>query len=222
MRAPTNKIVSEVNMSIFYRFVRFFVWLPVKGLIRFRAKGRENIPKSGGFVLCCNHTSIIDIAILVLTCPRGINFMAKEELFKNPLLGWFFRRMGAFPIVRGSGDSAAIDKAIDIVKRGDVLGIFPEGTRTKELDGHPCKAKAGAAMIAAATGAPVLPSAIHYDKYDGKVHLFKRSYVRYGELISSSELNIENNDRKQIRAATERIMGSITALWEEETDWKSN
>ena len=209
-------------MTLYYRFVKTIAWLPVRLIMRFHSEGRENIPKSGGLVLCCNHTSIIDIAILVVTCPRAIHFMAKEELFKNPILGWFFRHMGGFPVSRGSGDNSAIEKAMQIVQCGDILGIFPEGTRTKERDGHPGRAKSGAAMVASSTGVPVLPCAIHYDKFDGKIHFFRRSYVRYGEIINSAELNIEDNDRRQIRAASERIMGTITAMWEEESGWKSN
>lgn len=210
------------KMTAYYRIVKTVAWPLCKVLLRFRATGKENIPKEGGLILCCNHTSIIDIAILVLTCDRPIYFMAKEELFKNPLLGWFFRHMGGFPVARGAGDDSAMVKSREIVKRGDILGIFPEGTRTKDTVGHPGRGKSGAAVIASETGADVLPCAIHYSGYDGKIHLFRRSYVRYGEIIGADELKISGADRTEIRRASARIMDTITEMWEADTEWKSN
>lgn len=208
-------------MSFYYRFVKTVARPLAKLMLRFRAKGTEHIPESGGFILCCNHTSMIDIALLVLTCKRQIYFMAKEELFHNPILAWFFRHMGGFPISRGAGDEAALEKARDIVRRGDILGIFPEGTRTKDPAGHPGRGRSGAAVIASQTGAGVLPCAIHYAGYDGKMHFFKPSYVRFGEMIPPEELQIQGLDRAEVRRASNRIMGTITAMWEEETGWKS-
>lgn len=209
-------------MSFYYRFIRTIARPLAKLLLRYRAFGRENIPKSGGFILCANHTSMIDIGLLVLTCKRPIHFMAKEELFRNPLLGRFFRHMGGFPISRGRGDSAAMDTAKEIVRRGDILGIFPEGTRTKDPKGHPARGKSGAALIASETNAAVLPCAIHYDGYDGKMHFFRRSYVRYGQIIPAEELKIDGLDRSQMRRASEKIMITITTMWEEDTGWTSN
>lgn len=201
-------------MTFFYRFVKTVATPLVKLVIRYRKVGIENIPKNGGFILCCNHTSMIDIAAMVIICPRMIRFMAKEELFKNPLLGWFFRHMGGFPIARGKGDTDAMELAEKIVREGGVLGIFPEGTRTKEPDGHPGRGKAGAALIASETGADVLPACIRYDGFDGKVHLFRPTHVHFGEIIKNEQLKIEDNDRAQIRRASETIMGTITKMWE--------
>lgn len=202
-------------MSVIYRIVKFIAPPIGKLLIRYKGYGKENIPKQGGIILCCNHTSMVDIAALILSCPRPICFMAKEELFRNPLLGWFFRKMGAFPIARGKGDTDAIEKAESIVRSGGILGIFPEGTRTKDPDGHPGKGKAGAAMIAAATGADVLPTCIIYDGYKDKFRWFRPSRVYYGKVIKNEELQIKDNDRRQIRAAIEKIMGTISQMWEE-------
>lgn len=205
----------KTKMTFYYRFVKTLGTPLGKLLIRYKGIGTENIPKDGGFILCCNHTSMIDIGILVLTCPRPIRFMAKEELFKNPILAWFFRHMGGFPIARGKGDSKAMELAESIVRDGGILGIFPEGTRTKEPDGHPGRGKAGAAVIASATGADVLPACIHYDGYDGKVHFFRKSRAYYGDIIPNEKIKINGDDRQDIRRASETIMNTITSMWEE-------
>lgn len=202
-------------MTFFYRFVKTVATPLVKLMIRYKRVGVEHIPKQGGLILCCNHTSMIDIAALVITCPRMIRFMAKEELFRNPLLGWFFRHMGGFPIARGKGDTEAMKRAEEIVREGGILGIFPEGTRTKDATGHPAKGKAGAAMIASATGADVLPACIRYAGFDGKVHLLHTTHVHFGSVIPNDQLRIEENDRAQIRKASETIMGTITQMWED-------
>ena len=198
-------------MTAYYRTVRTVGWPLTKLIFWFRSHRRENIPKEGGFILCCNHTSYLDIAFLVLTCKRPIYFMAKEELFANPFMGWFYRHMGGFPIKRGGGDTAAMQKAEEIVRRGDILGIFPEGTRTKDPQGRPMRAKSGVAVIAAATGADVLPAAINYH---GRVKPFRRIDVTYGDMISNKQLHIEENSRADLKRATNTIMGAVTALWE--------
>ena len=199
-------------MTAYYRIVRTLGWPLGKLIFHFKGHRRENIPEKGGLILCCNHTSYLDIAFLVLTCKRQIFFMAKEELFHNPFMGWFYGHMGGFPIKRGAGDNAAMEKAEEIVRRGDILGIFPEGTRTKEPDGRPMRAKSGVAVIAAATGADVLPAAINYH---GPVKPFRRIDVTYGEMIPNETLHVEPDSRKDLKRATGEIMGRITGMWEE-------
>lgn len=202
-------------MTPFYRVIKTIATPIAKLLIRHKSFGKENIPMDRGFILCCNHTSMIDIAALVVTCPRMIRFMGKEELFRNPVTKWFFRKMGGFPIARGKGDTDAIEFAETLVREGGVLGIFPEGTRTKDPEGRPGKGKAGVALIASATGADVLPCCIRYAGYKDKFRFFRPTHVHYGEIIKNEQLKIENNDRHQIRAAGTAIMGTITQMWEE-------
>ena len=146
-------------------FGRFLLWFfkPLAWLLfPFKTIGRENIPDTPGqppLVLCCNHISVIDPVFLEMCQKRHVYFMAKEEIFKNRLATWFFaKQLGAFPVKRGAGDTGALDTARRIVEEGKLLGIFPEGTRSK--DGRLGRAKSGAALIAAQTGASVLPVAI--------------------------------------------------------------
>ena len=173
--------------------------------------GQENIPENGGFILACNHQNALDPLVIANGCPRVIHFMAKEELFKNGLVARFLKRLNAFPVVRGTGDMSAVNYAIDLVKNGWVLGIFPEGTRSKDF--KPARAKSGVALIAKQTQSDILPVSIYTDtEYKDGTKLT----VRFGKVIKFEELGFaEEHSPKELRAAAKRIMGDITALWEE-------
>lgn len=173
-------------------------------------EGIENIPEDKGFILCCNHTHFMDVAFLIVNIKRKINFMAKKELFKNKLIGKFLSLMGAFPVDRGAGKGVpAIKIAEDIFKNGEIMGIFPEGTRSK--DGIPKKAKSGVAIIAYETKAPILPISIYYE---GKLKLFKKVTIRIGKIINPEELNMQSIERQELRRSSAYIMDKITKQWE--------
>lgn len=198
-------------------FGRFLVYLltpPVRLLMRVKIIGRqENMPPVGEpLVLCCNHISNWDPVILEVSQPRRhIYFMAKAELFKNPLFAWFFgKQIGAFEVHRGTGDTGAIDKAEELVREGKVMGIFPEGTRSR--DGKLLRAKSGAALIVAQTGAMVQPVAIV--TRNQKMRLFQRTTVVYGKPLTPAELHLDG-DKPDIRYASRKLMQVIGQLIEE-------
>ena len=120
-------------------------------------EGRENLPKSGGFIIASNHSSNLDPLLLGAACVRTINFMAKEDLFRNRLFGRLIFLVGAFPVKRNNADIAAIKEAIKRLKRGYGLAIFPQGTRrhTDGLDVQP-----GIGMLAYRAQVPVIPALI--------------------------------------------------------------
>lgn len=173
--------------------------------------GQENIPEEGGFIICCNHMSNFDPIVLGSGVKRPVHYMAKEELFENKALAWFLGHLNAFPVVRGKGDMRAVEYAERIIQEKMVLGIFPEGTRSKEY--KPMRGKSGAALIAKQTGADVLPVSIYTDQnYKNGTRLT----VRFGKLIKNSEFGFtEEGKSRELKDATHRIMGDITALWEE-------
>jgi len=135
----------------------------VSGLLPFLGsltiEGRENVPKSGGAVLACNHPGGGDVVVLGYASPRQIFYMAKQELFEfQPWFSSLITSVGAFPIRRGTNDTAAIEHGLHLLREGKVLGMFPEGTRNK---GGPLgRAKSGAVRLAAQTGVPLIPSAV--------------------------------------------------------------
>ena len=197
---------------MFFWICKIIGWIPIKILLPHRVRGRKNIPKSNGrgLILCCNHTSIFDPVYLMLNCRRRIFFMAKEELFKNVvatnLLKWF----GVFAVKRGAGDTGAIDKGAEIINKGKIMGIFPEGRRSKDFT--PKKAKVGVAYIAQMTNADILPVSLHCE---GKIKLFKRVTVRFGEVIKYEDLGLTEGESnmRELKAAADKIMGEITNLW---------
>ena len=137
-------------------------------------QGVENIP-DGGAVLCSNHASAWDPVLVALKIPRTVplRFMAKAELFKNPLLNWLLRKLGAFPIHRGANDLGAMKTAMKCLQDGQKLMVFPEGTRVEE-EGE-ASAKGGAVMLAIRTGVPMVPIYC-----GGKKKLFHRGTIVFG------------------------------------------
>lgn len=197
-----------------YKLYQALRWVAVLFCLRYKVTyiGRENIPQDGGFIIACNHQSGVDPIILGRGVKRTIHFMAKEELFENEALGIFIKHMNAFPVRRGQGDTTAVEFAEDIVRNGYILGIFPEGTRSKDF--KPARGKSGTALIAKMTGADVLPVSIYTsDRYKKGTRLT----VRFGKLIKNEEFCFteEPHSTMELKDATKRIMGDITSLWEE-------
>lgn len=144
-------------------------------------EGMEKLPRSG-VLLCPNHSSNWDPILVALRLPINyrLHIMAKEELFKNPLLGWLLKKVGAFPVSRGNNDINAVKQSIQALKEGDNLLIFSEGTTIHNgvgyTDGLPAHAKAGVAMIGVRTGAKLVPVFV-----DGEKKLFHRTRIIFGE-----------------------------------------
>ena len=196
-------------MSAFYKFVKAVITPLAYLFFNVKKYGIENIPKNDAVVLCCNHTSMTDIWLLIALCPRQICFMAKKELFGIPILKNIFAKMGAFPVDRKSSDKTALLKAQEICKNGGVLGIFPEGTRT--VSGAPKKAKPGAALIALQTNSKILPVSVY--RGNKPVRPFQKATIRFGEIIKNKG-ETEKVAREDIKLYTELITKKITELWE--------
>lgn len=181
------------------------VWL---GFLLFdiRYEGMENIPRQGGYLLVSNHRSNWDPILLTWKVRPMICYMAKEELFKTPI-GWVFRGVGAFPVERGSGDLSALDHAAQLLGQGHIVGIFPEGHRSK--DGTPLRPKSGAALVAKATGADVLPCCV---LFEGRLRLRRRITIRYGRLIPYGALGIKGESPREVKQATRAMMQAVLDL----------
>lgn len=188
--------------------IAFHIWFDL------RIEGKENIPKGKAFVYASNHRSYADPVLVVLAGRGRFSFMAKSELFEKPLFAWLIRSLGAFPVERGTGDTAAIDKAIDNVKNGTNLLIFPEGTRSK--DGRVGRGKTGVALIAARSGADVIPVGLNYE---GKLHFRSKIVVRIGKPIPGGTLDENMTDKEMLKHLKKNvlppIMDGIKALVDE-------
>ncbi|MCR4426232.1 MAG: 1-acyl-sn-glycerol-3-phosphate acyltransferase [Firmicutes bacterium] len=141
-----------------YWFVKLLLTAFFRVFYRFEVRGTEHIPKKGALIVVANHSSALDPLALGAAFPRPIAFMAKSELFRNPILGGLLRALYAFPVRRGLVDRDAYRRSIDILKAGKVLGVFPEGTRSET--GELLPPHAGAGRFALQTGTSVLPAAL--------------------------------------------------------------
>ena len=172
-----------------------------------KVTGEENIPDEGGFILCANHVHMRDPLFLAVRLPkRHFTFLAKAELFKNPLLRLVIgeKGLGAIPISRGHSDLGAIREALKTIANGHGLGIFPQGTRSRE--NQHTHMEAGVALIALRSGKPVLPVNIS-EKY----HLFGRTRVTFGKPLTFEDVG-RRFDREALEMVTERIESAIWAM----------
>ncbi len=136
--------------AIFYPFVRLYLGL--------RRDGLEHLPRRGPVIIISNHVSYMDAILLGSAAPRPIRFIVLKWMYDLHLLRWFYWGMGTVPVRAGGQDSAGIRRALKVLQRGAVLGIFPEGTRSP--DGRIGETRPGAAILAAMSGAPVVPAFI--------------------------------------------------------------
>ena len=201
--------------------VLYYILLPLAWLVfhigfRVECVGRENLKKvqTGGSILAPNHVSAIDPVFVVITRFWGKRMVvfAKKELFEiNALLTWFFRCMGAL-CVRGTRDELeTIDKTVEVCKNGGTLLIFPEGTREKE--GKLLPPKSGLFVIAAQAAVDVVPVRILYDTPDGKMRLFCKVKVIYGEPMPAAQFAMESRrDLKTLRANNQALLDAWEKL----------
>lgn len=195
-----------------YAFGQAILALYYYPVFRMKVVGRENVPKTGPVLLCCNHMVKRDPVTLGVSLWRQVFYMAKEELFQNKFLGWLLRSLGAFPVRRGSGGADALADAYRLLDENAVVGVFIEGTRSK--DGRLQKPKTGAALLAYRTKATVVPVCITAG--DGRLpKIFKRTIVSFGKPIPAEALNIPDDSSMQLRRASRKIMNEIIGLREE-------
>ena len=201
--------------------VLYYILLPLAWLgfhigFRVRTEGRENLKKvqTRGYILAPNHISAIDPVFVIITrfWGRRMIVFAKKELFEiNAFLSWFFRCAGAM-CVRGTKEEAAvIDETVARCQNGESLLIFPEGTREK--DGMFLQPKSGLFVIAAAAAVDVVPVRIHYETPDGKMKLFCKVRVVYGEPMPAAQFAMESRrDMKKLRANKQALLDAWEKL----------
>ena len=207
---------------MFYHFLKYVVLGPILRLF-FRpwVEGMENIPEDGAAILASNHLSFSDSFFLPLMVPRRITFLAKADYFTGRgLKGWFsrafFTSIGQVPIDRSGGraSEAALRKALEILNTGELLGIYPEGTRSP--DGRLYRGKTGIARMALEAGVPVIPVAM-INTFDiqppGKlIPRIMRVGIKIGEPLDFSRYQGMSGDRFVLRSITDEIMYELMLL----------
>jgi 1-acyl-sn-glycerol-3-phosphate acyltransferase len=198
----------------FYNFIAVVSWPVLRGVYRLTAEGLENLPAEGGFVLAANHTSNFDPWPLGIPLwpKRQLHFMGKVELF-NPILGPPLRAGGAFPVRRGEADLEAIQTGMEICRRGDVVAMFPEGTRQRKgiRKKFAHRPRTGSARIALGAGVPLVPAAI---KGMDRLSRLAKLRVAYGDPVRVDDL-ADRPFREAHHLATERLMERVYELYED-------
>ena len=193
---------------MFYSIMRIFCRCLFKIVFRTRVIGLENVPNEGALILAANHLSNWDPPFLATFLDREVSYMAKEELFKNPIFAFIIKNLNVFPVKRGTADKTAIKHAVKILKDDLCLGIFPEGTRSKT--GEVGKAETGVGLITAMTKAPVLPAAIiNTNKIFSRETFFPQLAVVYGKPIYFSG---SIKDKEALANFSQSIMSEIKIL----------
>lgn len=178
-----------------------------KLLLKIEVSGRENIPKKGGFILASNHCSHLDPVILGIVCRRKLNFMAKEELFRNPFFAWFMYRFGAFPVKRRRADISALKEAMKRVNSGNALVIFPQGSRDYDLEAS--EPQAGVGFLASKIDVPVIPVFIRGTE---KALPKGARFIRHAKVSVCFGRQISVGRRMSYQEIAQQIMDSIRYL----------
>lgn len=188
----------------FYGFAKAIVTPVFRLLYRIRIEGAEHVPPTGGVIICANHTKAIDPIFLGIASPRPISFMAKQEIFQVPVLGWLVQQLGAFPVDREGNDRGALKRSLSVLENGGCFGIFPEGTRVKT--GELGEFHGGTAYLALKAGAQVVPVGI-----TPGYKLFQTVVVRFGAPVDLDEFRGVKVSGAVRDAASQRISEAVHA-----------
>ena len=192
----------------------YAVFAPLVRLIfRIKTVGEEKLP-DGGVLICANHTALADVIVLSAAVRKyQIRFMAKKELFSVPFVKGLVTSLGAFPVDRRGMDVGALRKTIALLKGGETVGIFPQGTRCPKVDPRTTEAKSGIGMIAYHSKTDVMP--VYIRTKDNKVRLFHKTEIIFGDVIKNEELGFEKGGNAEYTAAAKTVYSHICEMSDE-------
>ncbi|HVJ96686.1 MAG TPA: lysophospholipid acyltransferase family protein [Acidimicrobiia bacterium] len=189
----------------------------VRICVRVKVEGREHLPKKGAVIIAANHRSFLDSIFIPMIVHRRVTFVAKAEYFDDAKTAWFFRGCGQIPIRRegGSASERALASATEVLQKGGVFGIYPEGTRTR--DGLLHRGHTGIARLSLQNDVPIVPVGLigtdNVQPVDRKMPvLFQHVTIRIGEPIDPARYGGRANDRMALRELTDEVMYEIGQL----------
>jgi 1-acyl-sn-glycerol-3-phosphate acyltransferase len=204
---------------MFYTVVRWIVSGGSRIAYRVRLRGREHMPKEGGFVLAPSHRSMMDIPFIAWSTPRPIRYMGKAPVFKVPVLGGLFTRLGGFPVERDGTDRKAVRDSIAMLERGEILLVYPEGSRQHGPKIAPLQP--GAAYLSLRAGVPIVPVGIAGSEeilrgHSGKLPRFARCAMVVGEpLVPPARTGRGLVPRAEVDALSARLADELQHLLDE-------
>ncbi len=191
----------------------------LRGLYRVELRGKENIPpdtednQTPAYLLCANHMGLLDPFVIGSAIRVKIYWMAKESLFRVPIVKQIITAFGAYPVSRGTGDVGAIKKSVELLKNHKSVGIFPQGHRHPGEEPRNTEIRYGAGMMAYRAGCDMLPVCIETE--NRRMRPFKKTVIIVGKRIPFSELGLDGGSPDTYRAATERVFDAICTLSED-------
>ncbi|MBR6022693.1 MAG: 1-acyl-sn-glycerol-3-phosphate acyltransferase [Kiritimatiellae bacterium] len=205
--------MAEMSRAL-YGFSRWLVRVGLRLKYGMTCEGAENVPAEGGVVVAANHCSYLDPPVLACAVPRPVRFMARDTLFSNAFARWYFPRVGVIPLDRTRGDVAALRTAIALLKAGNAVALYPEGTRSE--DGKLHEAKGGIGFLIAKAAVPVVPVHIAgtFEAFPKGAKKFRpaRIAVRIGTPIAPEELQGAMTARNDYDSVGRLVMSRIAAL----------
>lgn len=191
-----------------YVVLRFLSWLILKLFFCLEVKGAKNVPLGGGFILASNHVSYVDPVAVGVGARRRLNYMARHDLFDNPFFSWLLKRLGVFPVKRGSADLGALKKALRLVKAGKGMLLFPEGRRREAQDAL-SNPEPGVGFLALKSGVPVIPVFV---KGTDKVLPRHARFPRFKKISVHFGSQVEIGEKLSYREIAEVIAAGIKRL----------
>ncbi len=210
LASKNGKRKKKKKKRSFYMFMHFLVARMFRFTMRIKAHGLENLPLEGGAVICPNHISMWDVITVGAVTPRQIHFMAKAELFKIPVLSFFLRAMGTKGVDRKSSGTEAIKYLIGEAEKGDLVGIFPQGTRRTGENPADTALKNGAALVAYRAKVPMVPVCIVTKGM--KYRFLRRKHIYIGKPIPYAELGFVNGGSEEYAKVTEKVFSEVCKL----------
>ncbi len=191
--------------NILRKIIKFILKMLVIIVYRPKTVGIENIEEGKPALICPNHVHGLDSAVIVLTNRRTIRVLAKESLFKNPVLKWLADIFGVYPVKQGNKSMETMKISLKLLKNNELLLIFPEGTRNGMAKG--IRAKDGAVKLAARAGVPIIPVGVQ-----GNFKPFRKVKLNIGKPIQYNLTKEELNDKEKLRELTDELMNEIVKL----------
>ena len=208
--SEASSMPHPTRRNLCWRTIQLFSQMVFVVFLRYRARGQQNLPLQGGGLILVNHQSFLDPLLVGLPLRRQVSYLARDSLFRVPMIGWILRNTYVIPINRQSASSTSIKKAVERMKAGFLVGIFPEGTRTR--DGQMSDFKPGFIALVRRSGLPVYPVGIAGADQAMPRHLpiinFAQVRVVYGEPFTEEEirnLTQKGQEREFLQQAEDRV-----------------
>ncbi len=200
--------------NVLHWFVRHFLLCIFRLSYRLSVKGADKIPRKGEYIICSNHISYLDPVVIGASIPRIIYFMAKRELFSLKFISDLVTFFNAFPVNRDSFDRKPIEKSLKILQNGNLLGLFPEGSRS--VDGIIREGKRGVGLLSILSGAKIIPVAIrgtnNIIQKPHKIIFFPKVKIIIGDIINTKKIIAENSKKDAVSIIVSETMESIKRL----------